>query len=284
MELLQYDFIQRALIAGVAISFITPIIGLLLILRRQSLLADTLSHISLAGVALGMFLQTNPTLSTLAFVIIASVIIEYLRTIYSNFSEVSVAIMMSAGMALALVLVSLNSNSGNFQIDQYLFGSILLITTSELTLLVALSVIVVILYLIFRRTLFVLSYDEATAHTSGLPVKFMSIIFSVLTGITISIMMPIVGALLVSALIVIPSATAIKVANSFAKTIVIGILINLIGIFSGIFVSFQYDTPPGASITLIFIAIFAVVSVGSHFMTLRKRKRNDSQQIDSFIS
>lgn len=282
MELLQYDFIQRALIAGVAISFITPIVGLMLILRRQSLLADTLSHISLAGVALGMFLQTDPTLSTLFFVIIASVIIEYLRTIYSNFSEVSVAIMMSAGMAIALVLISLNSNSGNFQIDQYLFGSILLITSSELNLLIALSIIIVVLYLIFRRALFVLSYDEATAQTSGLPVRLMSIIFSVLTGVTISIMMPIVGALLVSALIVIPSATAIKVANSFSRTIVFGIIINLIGIFTGIFVSFQYDTPPGASITLIFIVIFAFVSLGSYLMTLRKRKQNDSQQIQNF--
>lgn len=282
MELLQYDFIQRALIAGVAISFITPIVGLMLILRRQSLLADTLSHISLAGVALGMFLQTDPTLSTLFFVIIASVIIEYLRTIYSNFSEVSVAIMMSAGMAIALVLISLNSNSGNFQIDQYLFGSILLITSSELNLLIALSIIIVVLYLIFRRALFVLSYDEATAQTSGLPVRLMSIIFSVLTGVTISIMMPIVGALLVSALIVIPSATAIKVANSFSRTIVLGIIINLIGIFTGIFVSFQYDTPPGASITLIFIVIFAFVSLGYYLMTLRKRKQNDSQQIQNF--
>lgn len=275
MELLQYDFIQRALIAGVAISFITPIIGLLLILRRQSLLADTLSHISLAGVALGMFLQVDPTLSTLLFVVGASIIIEYLRTIYNTFSEISVAIMMSAGMAIALVLVSLNSNSGNFQIDQYLFGSILLISPSEVKILVGLSITIVIFYLIFRRTLYVMSYDEATAYTSGLPVRLISIIFSVFTGVSISIMMPIVGALLVSALVVIPSATAIKISDSFGKTIVIGIIINLIGIFAGIFASYEYDTPPGASITLAFIVIFVIVSLATYFVTLRKRKHNN---------
>ena len=275
MELLQYDFIQRALIAGVAISFITPIIGLLLILRRQSLLADTLSHISLAGVALGMFLQVDPTLSTLLFVVGASIIIEYLRTIYNTFSEISVAIMMSAGMAIALVLVSLNSNSGNFQIDQYLFGSILLISPSEVKILVGLSITIVIFYLIFRRTLYVMSYDEATAYTSGLPVRLISIIFSVFTGVAISIMMPIVGALLVSALVVIPSATAIKISDSFGKSIVIGIIINLIGIFAGIFASYEYDTPPGASITLAFIAIFVIVSLATYFVTLRKRKHNN---------
>lgn len=275
MELLQYDFIQRALIAGVAISFITPIIGLLLILRRQSLLADTLSHISLAGVALGMFLQVDPTLSTLLFVVGASIIIEYLRTIYNTFSEISVAIMMSAGMAIALVLVSLNSNSGNFQIDQYLFGSILLISPSEVKILVGLSITIVIFYLIFRRTLYVMSYDEATAYTSGLPVRLISIIFSVFTGVAISIMMPIVGALLVSALVVIPSATAIKISDSFGKSIVIGIIINLIGIFAGIFASYEYDTPPGASITLAFIVIFFIVSLATYFVTLRKRKQNN---------
>lgn len=277
MELLQYDFIQRALIAGVAISFITPIIGLLLILRRQSLLADTLSHISLAGVALGMFLQTNPTLTTLLFVVVASVIIEYLRTIYSTFSEISVAIMMSAGMAVALVLVGLNTNSGNFQIDQYLFGSILLISPAEVNILVVLSIAIVVLYLIFRRTLYVVTYDEATAYTSGLPVRFISIIFSVFTGVAISIMMPIVGALLVSALVVIPSATAIKVANSFGKTIIIGVIINLIGIFSGIYASYEYDTPPGASITLAFIIIFMLVSLIHYGLTIRHRKANDRE-------
>lgn len=283
MELLQYDFIQRALIAGVAISFITPIIGLLLILRRQSLLADTLSHISLAGVALGMFLQTDPTMTTLIFVIIASIIIEYLRTVYSSFSEISVAIMMSAGMAIALVLVSLNSNSGNFQIDQYLFGSILLISPSEVKIILALSIVIVILYLIFRRTLYVMSYDEATAYTSGLPVRFISIVFSVLTGVAISIMMPIVGALVVSALVVIPSATAIKISNSFGKTIIVGVIINLIGIFSGIFASYHFDTPPGASITLVFIVIFVIVSIGAHLVTMRKRKQNDADESAKLI-
>lgn len=272
MEMFQYDFIQRALVAGIAISFITPILGLLLILRRQSLLADTLSHISLAGVALGMLLQINLTVGTLIVVIIASVIIEYLRIVYQNFSEISVAMMMSAGMAIALVLLSLNSNTGNFQIDQYLFGSIILISPEEVQILIILAITVVILYLIFRRPLYVISYDEATAYTSGLPVKFISIIFSVITGVAISVMMPIVGALLVSALVVIPSATAIKISDSFAKAIIIGIVINLVGIMGGITSSFYFNTPPGASITLIFILIFVIISIITSVINRSKRE------------
>lgn len=261
MEMFQYDFIQRALIAGVAISFIMPVIGLLLILRRQSLLADTLSHISLAGVALGVLLGVNPTITTLIVVVIASIIIEYLRVAYRNYSEISVAMMMATGMAVALVLVSLNPDSSNFRIDQYLFGSIILIQTQEVWMLAILAIVIIVLYIVFRKPLYILSFDEATAHTSGLPVRLMSVVFSIITGVAISIIMPIIGALLISALIVIPSATAIKISKSFTQTIVIGITINLIGIFIGIAFSFYYGLPPGAAITLCFVAIFIIVSI-----------------------
>ena len=257
----QYDFIQRAFIAGAAISLITPILGLFLILKRQSLMADTLSHISLAGVALGTFLGIMPTYTTLIVVIIGAILIEYLRQVYRDFSDVSVAIMMATGMAVALILMSLNTNSGTFQIDQYLFGSIILISPEEVKLLLILAVALVILYAIFRKPLYVMSFDEAAAKTAGLPVRFISIVFSIVTGITISIMMPIVGALLVSALIVIPSATAIKVSRSFTQTIFLGILINVIGIFGGLTASYQFDTPPGASITIGFVIIFVIVSI-----------------------
>lgn len=271
MEMFQYDFIQRAFLAGAAISIITPILGLLLILRKQSLLADTLAHISLSGVALGLLFQVNPTYTTLFVVVIASIIIEYLRMVYRDFSEISVALMTATGMAVALVLVSLNSNQINFSIEQYLFGSIILITKEEVYLLVILAVMMLILYIVFRRPLYVLTFDEATAKTAGLPVRLISIIFSVITGVAISIMMPIVGTLLVSALIVIPSATAIKISNSFAKTIVMGIIINLIGIFLGLTMSYQIDTPPGASITLCFVVIFMLVSFANRILIkLRK--------------
>lgn len=256
MEMLQFDFIQRAISAGLAISLITPILGLILILRRQSLMADTLSHISLAGVALGTIYHMNPTLSTLIVVIIASIIIEYLRREYVNFTEISIAMMMATGMAIALILVSLNTNTGNFRIDQYLFGSIILVSQEGVHLLWGLAIGLMLLYIIFKKPLYVVTFDEATAQTQGLPVKWISLFFSVITGVTISIMMPIVGALLVSALIVIPSATAIRISKNFVQAILIGVVINVVGIISGIAISFYQDTPPGATITLLFMAIF----------------------------
>lgn len=275
MEMFQYDFIQRAFVAGAAMSLITPILGLLLILRRQSLMSDTLSHVSLAGVALGVILRWSPTYTTLLVVIIASIIIEYLRTTYRDYSEISIALMMSGGMSIALVLMNLNRNATNFKIDQYLFGSILLISPEEVNLLIGLAVILIVAYIIFRKPLYVMSFDEATAYTAGLPVKWMSIIFSVVTGVAISIMMPIVGALLISALIVIPSATAIKVAKSFTQAILIGIVINAIGIFLGLMASYQFDTPPGASITIGFLIIFLLVSLYDGIRVVWNRRRGE---------
>ncbi|MGF3066574.1 metal ABC transporter permease [Facklamia sp. P12945] len=273
MEMFQYDFIQRAFIAGLAMSFITPILGLFLILRRQSLMADTLSHISLAGVALGIILGIQPTYSTIVIVVIASLGIEYLRTVYRHFTEISVALMMSTGMALALFLLSFNSNSGVFKVDQYLFGSIILIQDQEVYLLIGLALVILCLYLIFRKPLYIISFDEATAKTAGLPVRFISTCFSILTGVAISIMMPIVGVLLVSALIVIPSSTAIRLSRSFEQAIAIGFVINIVGIYLGLFASYRLDTPPGASITLIFILIFVLVAVVQSLQRyLRKHK------------
>lgn len=256
-----YGFMQRAFQASFLIAVIAPILGLFLILRRQSLMADTLSHISLAGIALGLLLNVNPTLMTLVVVVIAAVSIDYIRMLYKSYSEISIAILMSAGMAIALVLMSLNEGGTNTSIQQYLFGSIVTINFAQVRLLLFLFVLVVGLFLVFRKPMYVLTFDEDTAYTAGLPVKFMSIIFNVITGITIAVIMPIVGALLVSAIIILPAAIAMRLSKSFNLVILVGIIIGLIGMFTGLTVSYQFGTPPGATITLIFIVIFIITTI-----------------------
>lgn len=256
-----YGFMQRAFQASFLIAIIAPILGLFLILRRQSLMADTLSHISLAGIALGLLLNINPTIMTLLIVVIAAVAIDYLRMLYKSYSEISIAIMMSAGMAVALVLMSLNDGGSSTSVQQYLFGSIVTISQEQVHLLMALFVMVVGLYLVFRKPMYVLTFDEDTAFTAGLPVKWMSIIFNVITGVTIAVIMPIVGALLVSAIIILPAAIAMRLSKSFNLVIVVGIVIGIIGMVTGLTTSYQYGTPPGATITLIFIFIFILTTI-----------------------
>lgn len=274
MEMFFYGFMQRAFQAAFLIAIIAPILGLFLVLRRQSLMADTLSHISLAGIALGLFLNVNPTFMTLIVVVIAAMIIEYLRTLYKSYSEISIAILMSAGMSIALVLMSLSSGGSTSTIQQYLFGSIVTISQQQIYLLAALFVIIVGLFLVFRRPMYVLTFDEDTAFTAGLPAQLMSILFNVITGVTIAVIMPIAGALLVSAIMILPAAIAMRISKSFYWVIFVGIIVGIIGMFTGLTVSYQWGTPPGATITLAFIAIFILTTVLTKIIQRKKYRKS----------
>ena len=258
MEMFQYGFMQRALIAGLAMAIVTPILGLFLIIRRQSLLADTLAHVSLVGVSLGLLWNLNPTITTLFAVVLAALGIEFIGKYYKGFSEIAIAILMSGGMGTALILLSFQSGKSSMSVEQFLFGSIVVITKEQVYILIALAILVVIGYLIFRKPLYVLTFDSDTAHTAGLPVGFMSTMFTVLTGVVISVMMPIAGALLVSAIIVLPASIAIRLSRSFTGVIITGIMISTFGIVSGLISSYQFDTPPGATITMIFITLLII--------------------------
>src|SRR5690625_1746602 len=253
-----YGFMRQAFQASFLISLIAPILGLFLILRRQTLLADTLSHVSLVGVALGLLLGIAPTWMNLLVVVIVSILLEYIRSVYKTYSEISIAIMMSGGMALALVLMSLNDSSA-MSLNSFLFGSIVTITTEQILFLLVITLAIILLYIFFRRPMYVLTFDEETAFTSGLPVRTMSIAFNIITGMTIAIVMPIVGALLVSAILILPAAISMRLSKSFNGVILIGIVVAMFGMFGGLVLSYYVGTPPGATITLIFIALFAIM-------------------------
>ncbi|MBM7839881.1 zinc transport system permease protein [Alkalihalobacillus xiaoxiensis] len=272
MEMFLYGFMQRAFQASILISIIAPLLGLFLILRRQSLMADTLAHVSLAGVALGLLVSINPTWSNIIMVVAVAIILEYVRMLYRSYSEVSIAILMSAGMALALFLMSLNQGGTTLNINQFLFGSIVTISLDQVWMLYILATIIVILFVLFRKAMYVLIFDEETAFTAGLPVKSMSIVFNVLTGVTIAIIMPIVGSLLVSAILILPAAISMRMSKSFTSTIIIGIPVALTGMLSGLFASYEYGTPPGATITLILILIFILTILLKYILTLVSRK------------
>ncbi len=253
-----YGFMRQAFQASFLISFIAPILGLFLILRRQTLLADTLSHVSLVGVAAGLLLGIAPTAMNLIVVIFVSILLEYVRSVFKSYSEISIAIMMSGGMALALVLMSLNDSSA-MSLNNFLFGSIVTISTDQVQLLLAVALMITVLYFLFKRPMYVLIFDEETAFTAGLPVRWMSILFNVITGMTIAIIMPIVGALLVSAILILPAAISMRLSKSFNGVILIGVVIAMIGMFGGLITSYNLGTPPGATITLLFLVLFFVV-------------------------
>ena len=260
LSLFQYDFMQRALLAMVAMSLFSPILGVFLILRRQSLMSDTLSHVSLSGVAFGLFLGFSPTISTVIVVIIAAVFLEYLRTVYKDFMEIGTAILMSTGLALALVIMK-GGGKSSMSLDQYLFGSTLTITDEQVLALFVIAAIVLCLTVLFIRPMYLLTFDEDTAHVDDLPVRLMSLLFNIVTGIAIALMIPAAGSLLVSTIMILPAAIGMKIGQTFRSVIFWAIGIGLIGMLSGIFISYYWETPASATITLIFIAFFALVSI-----------------------
>lgn len=260
-NILSYDFMQRALLAVVAISIFAPILGIFLILRRQSLMSDTLSHVSLTGVAFGVILGINPTWTTIVVVMVAAVVLEYLRTVYRHYMEISTAILMSMGLALSLILMSKAHSSSSVSLEQYLFGSIITISSEQVIALFVIAVVVLVLTFLFIRPMYVLTFDEDTAFVDGLPVRLMSICFNIVTGVAIALMIPAAGALLVSTIMVLPASIAMRLGNHFKAVIGLGIVIGFLGMTSGIFLSYFWETPASATITMIFIILFLLTSL-----------------------
>lgn len=274
MALFSYEFMRLAFLAAIFISGIAPMLGVFLVIRRQSLMADTLSHVSLAGVALGFFLNWNPDVTTLIIVIIAAIILEYLRMIYRTYSEIAIAILMSGGLALALVLMQFSSGNSATSIQSYLFGSIITITKGQVIFLGSLFVIIAALFFLFKRPMYVLTFDEDAAHVDGLPTQWMSMLFNVVTGVAIAVMIPIAGALLISAIMVLPAAIGLRIGKSFNAVIAISVVVGFMGMLSGLTGSFYWETPPGATITLVFIGLFLVVNILKRLVIGVQRKKH----------
>ncbi|MFD0696750.1 metal ABC transporter permease [Paenibacillus sp. GCM10027628] len=254
MEMLHYDFMQRAFCAGGLIALIGSVLGVYLMLRRQALMADMLSHVSLAGIAGGAFLHMNPTLSGFVVASIGAIVVEFVRRSYRTYSEMSIAIIMVGGLSSAVVLMSLNQGM-NKSFSAYLFGSVVAVNRTELTLMFVVALIGGLFFILFRRPLYQITFDEETARTNGLPVKWISLSFSILTGMIVAAAMPIVGVLLVSSLIVLPAALATRIASSFHAAILLAMVIGLGGVFTGLTASYSLSTPPGGTIALVLLFI-----------------------------
>jgi zinc transport system permease protein len=258
LDIFQYSFIIRGLEAGIIVAIIAPLIGIFLVLRRYSLIADTLSHVSLAGIAIGVLLGINPVLTALATTIIASFGIEKLRTSKKVYGESALALFLSGSLALAIVLLSL-AHGFNTNLFNYLFGSIVTVTTFDVYIIAFLAVVVSGTLAIFYKELVYITFDEDAAKVSGMPTKLINTILIFLAAITVSLSIPIVGVLLIAALIVIPTVSALQLKKSFLKTIIYSEIISLFSVVSGIFASFYLNVSTGGAIVLIMLSIFILI-------------------------
>jgi zinc transport system permease protein len=254
-ELFYYDFMVHALVAGTLVALIAPLIGIFLVLRRYSLIADSLAHVSLAGVAAALLFGWNPIVTALATTIGASLGIEKLRASKRVYGDSALAIFLSGALALAVVLISLGHGFST-NIFNYLFGSIITVSTADMFTIALLALMVGITIFLFYKELLFIAFDEESAHVSGIPVKKINALLITAAAVTIALAIPIVGVLLISALMVIPVVTALQWQKSFLTTIIIAEVISLCAVWSGIIASFYLDLSTGGTIVLTMIGIF----------------------------
>ncbi len=255
LSLFQYSFVLRAFSAGVIVAIIAPLVGIFLVLRRYSLLADTFAHVSLAGLALGLLAGMNPIITALATTVVASLGMERLRVSKKVYGESALAVFLSGSLALATILLSLGRGF-NTNLLNYLFGSIVTVTSDDIFVIGTLAVVVIAVLVIFYKELIYVTFDEEAARVSGIPTRPINTVFMILTAVTIALAIPIVGVLLISALLVVPVVASLQLKKNFIQTVIYAEAISLFSVVSGIIVSFYFNLSTGGTIVLVMVAIF----------------------------
>lgn len=265
-DFLAYGFMQRALIAGLVIAVVAPLIGIFLVVRRYSYLADTLAHVSLVGVALGLIAKINPMISALGVATVAAWGIERLRTSRRLFGESVLAIFLSGSLAIALLLMGAVKRF-NQDLFSYLFGSITTVSVVDVQLIVGLGIVALLGIIIFYKEFYLVSLSEDLAAAEGLAVNRFNLFMIILAALTIAVAMRIVGVLLIGALMVIPVTTAIQFKASFRNTLVAAIIFSVVAVVAGLVISYYLDLPSGAAIVV--MALLELVMA----LALNKTKR-----------
>src|SRR3954464_2688534 len=260
MEILNYAFMQRALLAAALVGITAPAIGIYLVQRRQALMGDGIGHVAMTGVGLGFLLNTSPVWMATAVSVAGAVAMELVRWYGRTRGDVAPAMLFYGGMAGGVMFITLAPPGSNANLTSYLFGSLSTVSPSDVTAICLLAGFVVLVTLGLRRQLFAVSQDEEFARVTGLPVRALNLLTAVTAAVTVTVAMRVVGLLLVSALMVVPVAAAQQLSRSFAATFAIAMAIGVSVTTGGTITSYYQDVPPGATIVLLTIAVFIALT------------------------
>ncbi|MDN4074778.1 metal ABC transporter permease [Fictibacillus terranigra] len=273
----QYEFLQNAFITGIMIGLLAPVLGVFIVVRRQSLIADALSHITLAGIAanlmlgrnVGFFSGLNPIYMGMVFSVGGAVGIDQLRKVYKHYEELAIPIIMSAGIGLSVIFISL-ANGFNTDLFNYLFGSVLAVKKSDVWTIFFILLIVFAFVIFLYKELFVLSFDEEQAAVSGIKGKWINFFFIVLVALVIASSMKIVGILLVSSLMTLPVAASIRLANGFKQTFLLSVVFGETAVILGLILSYYLDFAPGGTIVMFSVIILLLSLLWKKLRSNRK--------------
>jgi zinc transport system permease protein len=273
LEFLAYQFGVRALIGGLIIAVTCSGLGVFLVLRRLSLIADGLSHVAFGGIALGLFTGIYPLYTAVAGVVLGSMGIHALGRLRVA-SDAAIAIMFASGLAIGIIMISITHNV-SVDVISFLFGTILGINQTDLWLAAVLGVTVTGILLLFWKEWVGITIDAEFARVSGLPVPALELVFTILTGLTVVVAMRLVGVLMVSSLIVIPASAAIQLKMPFRQTVFSACGIAVLSVVAGLQLSFMYDLAPGGAIVLVTIGFFIFAALVARLFPKIPKKSSD---------
>ncbi|MGL5295492.1 MAG: metal ABC transporter permease [Culicoidibacterales bacterium] len=277
-HLLQYEFLQNAYISGILIGLIAPLLGVFIVSKRLALIPDALSHVSLSGVAIATFLMSigilplgfNPMLLGIVFSIIGAIILWQLTRQFHNVQEIGIAILMSLSLGLSVIFIAL-AKGVKLDLTSYLFGSINTISRQDLVLIFILTIATLIFVKFQYRKLFAIVFDEDFIRVRNLRINLVNGTFFVFIGLVVAVSMKIVGVLLVSALMTLPVAIAIRLAKSFRQTIFYAIIAGEIGVISGLVSSYYLNLPSGGTIVVTLVLLLLLVFGYTKISSLLKK-------------
>ncbi|WP_240376631.1 metal ABC transporter permease [Bacillus piscicola] len=263
---LQYSFLRYALIIGLLVGFLAPVLGVFIVMRRQALITDALSHITLTGIAFHLLMAqsltvlqpVNPVYMGMGFSVTGSLLLERLRHVYASYKELAVPIILSSGIGFGVVFLSLADEFGS-DLFRYLFGSIIAVTSQDALVVSLIAVIVILFIIFFYKELFFLSFDEEQAKINGIPTKTINFLFTVIAALVIASSIRIVGILLVSSLMILPVAASVRLSKSFKQMFVYAFLFGELSVAVGLLTAFYFDVAPGGMIALTALLILGIV-------------------------
>lgn len=274
MNPLAFDFMQRALVAAVLVGLTAPAVGVFLVQRRLALMGDGIGHVALTGVALGFLLGTAPVLTAVVVATLGAVVIELVRQQGRTSGDVALALLFYGGIAGGVLLISLAPAGGNANLLSYLFGSLTAVAPSDVVVIGALSAVLLLTLAVVGPQLFAVCSDEEYARVAGLRVRTLNVLLAVLAAVTVTVAMRVVGLLLVSALMVVPVATAQQLVRGFRATVVVALTVGVLAATSGVLGSFYVDTAPGALIVMLALGGFALATLARTVLRRSRRGRD----------
>ena len=268
--MLDYAFMQNAFFVSVCISVLCPCIGIFLVLRRYSMIGDTLSHASLAGITIGLLAGQNPVLGAFIFTAASGALIEFLRKYFKKYTDLILAIVLALSVGTAITLISSGKLHANA--DAFLFGSVLTVTQFDMIMILVLSVISVLLLILLYHPMLYIAYDETAAKVAGVKVQLINYVFAILVASAISVSIRIVGVLVLSSMIALPVATALQLGKGFKLTLIFSIFFSVIDIMLGLFLSYYLNVAPGGFTALVSVGVLLVVLIAKKIISIVSQK------------